>query len=149
MDSQPPIKYSTWLEINNANCGIPISARYAAFAKWKKLQLSGTGFISQDPSTNEHVNTADGNIEIRVHFQQNRTTERYVLYVQTSITIEELKRTLYSIVGQDPPHCPRLMYAGKQLEDGSTLREHNIQGGEIYMGNIGRETTTMLLLVSV
>jgi len=134
------------MEITKAESGIPLSSRSAALAKWIEQQLPKTGCTtSRGPFTNEKVVTCDGKIEICVQVMQNGTIERLVLYVQPTITVEELKKALHRLDGQGPPDNQRLIYSGKELEDVSTLKDHNIKGGVIYIVKHGDDDLLVLM----
>ena len=104
-----------------------------------------SGYTLQDPSTNEHSDTSDRKIEICLQGAQNDYRERIVLYVEPTITVAELKLGLQEWVGTGPSQ-QHLIYAGKQLKDETTLINHNIQGGVIYIVHLGHEGTLAVLL---
>jgi ubiquitin len=65
-------------------------------------------------------------------FVKTVTNKTITLEVEATITVEKLRAKIYDKEGI-PIAEQRLIYGGKQLEDGKTLSDYHIQKGKILV----------------
>ncbi len=87
-----------------------------------------TDTVSTQPATATATATAkkpECEVEMELYIKEldGHTT---VVYAAASVTIEQLKARVQDLNGT-PPDQQRLVFMGKQLEDGRTLAEYNIE----------------------
>lgn len=94
------------------------------------LILSSASHANISVNVNEEVNKNEFQNSYQI-FIKRSISATLTLQVTSADTIERVKRKIRNMTGV-PEDMMRLIYAGKQLEDGRTLSDYNI-GKEVYL----------------